>query len=92
MDRLQLSIGEWLHDHEDTILVFFRSWSRYLVSRIFLCLSINFKQTLLAFFVSFFFFPNEIAFSRILRIKTIFFGSHSTAFVFSLLFTALYSH
>ena len=29
MIRLQLSIGEWLRGHGETILVFFRSWSRY---------------------------------------------------------------
>ena len=29
MNRLQLSIIKWLRDHEETILVFFRNWSRY---------------------------------------------------------------
>ena len=29
MNRLQLSIGEWRRDHEETVLVFFRSWLRY---------------------------------------------------------------
>ena len=49
-----------------------------LVSCTFMCFSLNFQTNSCGLFclpVSF--FPNEIAFSSILRIKTIFFGRHS---------------
>ena len=47
-----------------------------LVSCIFMCFSINFQTNSCGFFVRLF-FPDEIAFSSILTIKTIFFGHHS---------------
>ena len=53
-----------------------------LVSCIFMCFSINFQTNSYGFFVCllvffFVFFSYEIAFSSILRIKTIFFRRHS---------------
>ena len=72
INRLQLlSIGEWFRDHEETTLVFFRSWSRYFG------FSINFQTSSFGFFFFVCFFPDEIAFSSILRIKMIFLGRHS---------------
>ena len=78
-DRLQSSIGEWLRDHEETAPVFSCSWSRYFsfMYTIFMCFSINFQTSSYGFFVFLFVFPDEIAFSSILRIKTICFGHHS---------------
>ena len=72
MNRLQLSIGEWLRDHEETYLSSFVAGRRILVSCIFMCFSINFQTNSCGFF-----FPDEIVFSSILRMKTIFFGRHS---------------
>ena len=48
-----------------------------LVSCIFMCFSINFQTSSCDFFVFLFVFPDEIAFSSILRIKRICFGHHS---------------
>ena len=49
-----------------------------LVSCIFMCFSINFETNSCGVFVCLFVcFPDEIAFSSILRIKTNFFGRHS---------------
>ena len=78
-DRLKASIGEWLRDHEETALVFSCSWSRYFsfMYTIFMCFSINFQTSSYGFFVFLFVFPDEIAFSSILRIKRICFGHHS---------------
>ena len=42
-----------------------------------MCLSTNFQTNACGFFVCLFFFPDEIAFSSILRMRTIFFGRHS---------------
>ena len=42
-----------------------------------MCLSTNFQTNACGFFVCLFFFSDEIAFSSILRMKTIFFGRHS---------------
>ena len=80
MSRLQLSIRECLRDHEETILVFLRSWSRYFSCMYFHVFSDKLQKTLVAFlFACFFFcfFFHETAFSSILRVKTIFFGFHS---------------
>ena len=82
MIRLQFnSIGEWLRDHEETILVFFRSWWWYfsfLYFHVFFDKLSNKLLWLFCLFACFFFiFSYEIAFSSILRIKTIFFRRHS---------------
>ena len=80
---LQLSICEWLRDHEETILVFFRSGSRYFSFMYFHMFLVKLWNKLLWLFclfvccLLFFFFSDEIAFSSILRIKMIFFGRHS---------------
>ena len=79
MNRLQLSIKEWLRDLAETailILSFFVAGRGILVSCISMCFSINFQTNSCGFFVCLF-FPDEIAFSSILRIKTIFFGRYS---------------
>ena len=55
MIRLQLSIGEWLRGHGETILVFFRSWSRYFSLCLFMCFSINFQTNSCGFFICLFF-------------------------------------
>ena len=61
-------IGEWLLDHEETTLVFFRSWSRYFSS---MCFHVFFNKLsnkllwLFCLFLSFFFRWNCI--SSILR-------------------------
>ena len=78
MNRLQFSIGEWLRAHEENILVFFRSWSRYFSFMYFQVFFDKLSNKLLGLFCLFVsFFPDETAFSSILRIKTIFFGRHS---------------
>ena len=83
MIRLQFnSIGEWLRDHEETILVFFRSWWWYfsfLYFHVFFDKLSNKLLWLFCLFACFLFFvfSYEIAFSSILRIKTIFFRRHS---------------
>ena len=57
------SIGEWLHDHEETTLVFFRSWSRYFSSMCFHVLFDKLSDKLLWLFVCFCLFSfDEIAF------------------------------
>ena len=78
MNRLQLSIGECLRDHEGTILVSLRSRSRYFS---FMYFHVFFhkrsKKLLWLFCLLVFFMPDETEFSSMLRIKTIFFGRHS---------------
>ena len=67
-----------LHDHEETILVFFRSWSRYfsfIYLHVFFDKLLNKLLWLFCLFVPF--IPDGIAFSSIPRIKTIFCGHHS---------------
>ena len=78
MNRLQLSIGEWLRDHEETILVFFRIWSRYFSFLYFHVFCDKLSNKLLWLSCLFVLFPGEMAFSSVLlRIKTILFGRHS---------------
>ena len=64
----QLSIGErldeWPRDHEETTLVFFRSWSRYSSSIYFHAFFDKLSNKLLWLFCLFV-FPDEIAFSSI---------------------------
>ena len=52
INKPQLSIGEWLRNHEETTLVFFRSWSRYFSSMYFHVFSLNFQTSSCGFFVS----------------------------------------
>ena len=57
------SIGEWLRDHEETTLVFFRSWSRYFSSMCFHVFFDKLSNKLLWLFVCFSLFSfDEIAF------------------------------
>ena len=76
MNRLQLSIGKWLRDHKETILVFFRSWSRYVSFMYFHVFFDKLSNKLMGFFcLSVTLFSDEIAFSSIVRIKTISLGA-----------------
>ena len=78
INKPQLSIGErlgeWLRDHEQTTLVFFRSWSRYFSSMYFHVFFDKLSNKLLRLFWLFV-FPDEIAFSSILRNKLKWFAS-----------------
>ena len=68
INKPQLSIGEWLRNHEWTTLVFFRSWSRYFSSMYFHVFFDKLSNKLLwlfCLFLSFFFRWNCI--SSILR-------------------------
>ena len=68
INKPQLSIGErlgeWPRDHEETTLVFFRSWSRYFSSMYFHAFFDKLSNKLLWLFCLFV-FPDEIAFSSI---------------------------
>ena len=60
--------GEWLRDHEETTLVFFSTWSRYFSSMYFHVFFVKLSNKLLWLFCLFVcYFPDEIAFSSILR-------------------------
>ena len=52
INKPQLSIGEWLCNHEENTLVFFRSWSRYFSAMYFHVFSLNFQTSSFGFFVS----------------------------------------
>ena len=65
-----------LLNHEETTLVFFHNWLRYFSFVYFHVFFDKLSNKLLWHFVGLF-FPVEIAFSSILRIKMIFFGRHS---------------
>ena len=71
MIRLQLSIGEWLRAHGETILVFFRSWSRYFSFLSFHVFFDKLSNKLLWLFYLFVFFHMKLHFRVFLRIKTI---------------------
>ena len=71
MIRLQLSIGEWLRGHGETILVFFRSWSRYFSFLSFHVFFDKLSNKLLWLFYLFVFFHMKLHFRVFLRIKTI---------------------
>ena len=71
MIRLQLFIGEWLRGHEETILVFFRSWSRYFSFLSFHVFFDKLSNKLLRLFYLFVFFLMKLHFRVFLRIKTI---------------------
>ena len=71
MIRLQLFIGEWLRGHEETILVFFRSWSRYFSFLSFHVFFDKLSNKLLWLFYLFVFFHMKLHFRVFLRIKTI---------------------
>ena len=60
--------GEWLRDHKETTLVFFSTWSRYFSSMYFHVFFVKLSNKLLWLFCLFVcYFPDEIAFSSILR-------------------------
>ena len=67
INKPQLSIGEWLRNHEETTLVFFRSWSRYFSSMYFHVFFDKLSNKLPWIFLFVWHFPDEIAFSSILR-------------------------
>ena len=54
MSRLQLSIGECLRDHKQTILVFLRSWPRYFSCMYFHVFSDILQKNSCGFFVCLF--------------------------------------
>ena len=61
-------MGEWLRDHEETTLVFFRSWSRHFSSMYFHVFFVKLSNKLLWLFCLFVcYFPDKTAFSSILR-------------------------
>ena len=72
INKPQLSIGEWLgewlRNHEETTLVFFRSWSRHFSSMYFHVFFVKLSNKLLWLFCLFVcYFPDEIALSSVLR-------------------------
>ena len=69
MLRLQLSIGEWLRGHGETILVFFRSWSRYFSFMSFHVFFDKLSNKLFWLFYLFVFFHMKLHFRVFLRIK-----------------------
>ena len=71
MISLQLSIGEWFRGHGETILVFFRSWSRYFSFLSFHVFFDKLSNKLLWLFYLFVFFHTKLHFRVFLRIKTI---------------------
>ena len=66
INKRQLSIGEWLgewlHNHEGTTLVFFRSWSRYFSSMYFHVFFDKLSNKLLWLFCLFVIFPMKLHF------------------------------
>ena len=71
MISLQLSIGEWFRGHGETILVFFRNWSRYFSFLSFHVFFDKLSNKLLWLFYLFVFFHMKLHFRVFLRIKTI---------------------
>ena len=69
MNKLQLSIDEWLRDDEETILVFFCSWSRYFSFMYFHVFFDKLSNKLLWFFCLFVCFSMKLHFPVFQELK-----------------------